>query len=77
MDEFSEVLVSQDFRDRYDFTCPCGHEASAAPSLLMRMGMNLGSATCPGCKQLLELRINNENTATDAGVFTSVEVDNG
>lgn len=56
-----ERLDRSKLKDRYDFTCPCGFEGTAAPSLAMHSGLNLGSGTCPECGAFLRLRIDAKN----------------
>lgn len=51
----------EDNRTRYKTKCSeCGHEFETAHSLLMEMGMNTGSCTCPECKTDLHLQIDIE-----------------
>ena len=46
------------FLPRYNFKCPsCGHEQSAATSILMNMGLNRGHGSCMKCKTFLHLEI--------------------
>jgi len=46
------------FLPRYNFKCSeCGHEQSAAPSILMNMGLNRGNGSCMKCKTFLHLEI--------------------
>lgn len=45
-------------KERYNFICPnCKYEQSAAPSMFMEMGLNLGHGTCMKCKMFLHLEI--------------------
>ena len=41
----------------YPFTCPCGQQWYARPSMLMNLGSNFGRINCRKCGTLLMLQI--------------------
>lgn len=52
------LLYAPDGRRVYEFTCPgCGHEAVAAQSFMMQMGINGGCGSCSQCNLFLHLEI--------------------
>jgi len=58
IEEHDGKFFAPDGRRAFPFTCPnCGHEAYAAQSLLMDMGMNLGGGFCSKCETSLDLRM--------------------
>jgi len=57
----SESIKREYFKERYSFNCPvCGKELYAAPSILMRMGINEGIAGCVECKVTFSLKISHD-----------------
>lgn len=46
------------FKEKYDFVCcNCGAKLWAKPSMMMKLGMNSGHASCLECKEFLHLEI--------------------
>jgi len=49
--------VDLQLKDDYPFTCPCGHQQYARPSIAMRFDLNMGHGTCKKCNMFLHLEI--------------------
>lgn len=51
--------------DTLSIACPtCAHAFGIGPSLMMRLGVNSGHCTCPGCKTFLHVEATGSGTAS-------------
>jgi ssDNA-binding Zn-finger/Zn-ribbon topoisomerase 1 len=60
---FSEKVIGQSFKEKYEFDCPeCGAELWAKPSIFMTgFGVNRGGGRCPECRTYFSLQIDENN----------------
>ena len=62
-------------KERYPFDCClCGHNQTAAPSLFMQMGENIGGGACLACGEYLMLEISDDGEG-DCMISSSMELE--